>query len=212
MKSIFEIPLIKATNDNLNKYGYLVDNFDKCEIKITQWPKQGWRDVDIGTGDEGGTTEGSFDVWWEQNILYGKNNAVPHKNLNPYENDDTYLLGYSHHPEEKYKPEASKEVENIYLWHANYHPDGGQLFFPEKKTPFVCALALPGDDIHPQDFKAFYFDGSMGLYIHPYVWHDAVFPINKSARFKGKQGKVHARVSVDFVKEFNSYLKFKTSL
>ena len=52
----------------------------------------------------------------------------------------------------------------------------------------------------------------MGLYIHPYVWHDAVFPTNKSAKFKGKQGKVHARVSVDFSTEFNGYLKFNTKI
>ena len=29
-----EIPLIKATNENLRGYGYLVDDFDKCEIEI----------------------------------------------------------------------------------------------------------------------------------------------------------------------------------
>ena len=61
MKTIFEIPLIRATNDNLKGYGNLVDNFDNCQIQITQWPKQGWREIDPGTGDEGGITEGSFD-------------------------------------------------------------------------------------------------------------------------------------------------------
>ena len=88
----------------------------------------------------------------------------------------------------------------------------GNFFFPQEKIPFFCALALPRDDIKPENFKAFYFDGTMGLYIHPYIWHDAVFPICKAAKFKGKQGKIHARVSVDFNKEFNVYLKFKTSL
>ena len=212
MTATFEIPLIRATNDNLKGYGNLVDNFDDCQIQITKWPKQGWREIDPGTGDEGGITEGSFEVWWDKNILYGKNNAVPHKNINNYEKDDVYLLGYSCHPNDKNTKHNTEEIEDIYLWHANYHPDGGQLFFPEEKKPFVCALALPGDDVKPENFKAFYFDGSMGLYIHPYVWHDAVFPINKSAKFKGKQGKVHARVSIDFSKEFNGYLKFKTKI
>ena len=212
MKTIFEIPIIKATEKNLDGYGNLIDNFDNCQIQITQWPKEGWREIDQGTGDEGGITEGSFHVWWDKNILYGKNEAVPHKNINDYEKDDVYLLGYSYNPEVNNKDHISEEIKYIYQWHANYHPDSGQLFFPEKKIPFICPLALPGDDVKPENFKAFYFDGSMGLYINPYVWHDAVFPTNKSATFKGKQGKVHARVSVDFIKEFNGYLKFKTKL
>ncbi len=84
MKTTFEIPLVRATNVNLKGYGNLVDNFDNCQIQITQWPKQGWREIDPGTGDEGGITEGSFNVWWDKNILYGKNEAVPHKNINNY--------------------------------------------------------------------------------------------------------------------------------
>ena len=36
-----EIPLIKANNQNLKGYGYLVDNFDRCKIEIITWPKQG---------------------------------------------------------------------------------------------------------------------------------------------------------------------------
>ncbi len=72
MTATFEIPLVRATNDNLKGYGNLVNNFDDCQIQITQWPKQGWREIDPGTGDEGGITEGSFEVWWDKNILYGK--------------------------------------------------------------------------------------------------------------------------------------------
>ena len=67
-----EIPLIEATNKSLEGNGYLVDNFDKCEIEIVTWPKQGWRNIEEGTGNEGGTTEGPFETWWEKNILYGK--------------------------------------------------------------------------------------------------------------------------------------------
>ena len=36
-----EIPLIEATNQNLKGYGYLVNDFDQCEIEIVKWPKQG---------------------------------------------------------------------------------------------------------------------------------------------------------------------------
>ena len=205
-----EIPLIEATNQNLKGYGYLVNDFDQCEIEIATWPKQGWRNIEEGTGNEGGTTEGPFETWWENNILYGKNNAVEHKS--EYDKDGRYLLGYSSDPDDSSNKLTSEDPKHIYIWHVNYHPDGGQLFFPKDNKPFISPLALPGDDIQPDNFKAFYFDGSQGLYIHPNIWHEGVFPTKGRATFKGKQGKVHARVSIDLLKEFKSYLYFNVSI
>jgi ureidoglycolate hydrolase len=92
------------------------------------------------------------------------------------------------------------------LWHANYHPDGGQLFFPIEGTPFVTPLALPGDDISPDKFVNFYFDGTCGLYIHPNIWHEGIFPLSRKSKFFDKQGSVHARVSVNFAKEFGVFM------
>ena len=79
MTKEIEIPLVKATNENLKGYGYLIDSFENSDIEIVTWPKQGWRDIEEGTGNEGGTTEGSFDTWWQGDVLYGQNNAVQHK-------------------------------------------------------------------------------------------------------------------------------------
>ena len=61
-------------------------------------------------------------------------------------------------------------------------------------------------------FTAFYCDGSKGLYIHPNIWHEGVFPVSENQSFQGKQGKVHARVSIDLQKEFKKYIYFKTTL
>ena len=105
-----EIPLIEATNKSLEGYGYLVDNFDKCEIEIVTWPKQGWRNIEEGTGNEGGTTEGPFETWWEKNILYGKNNAVEHKS--EYDKEGKYLLGYSSVPEDSKKKLITKDFKS----------------------------------------------------------------------------------------------------
>ena len=204
-----EIPLIEATNQNLKEYGYLVNDFDQCEIEIVTWPKQGWRNIEEGTGNEGGTTEGPFETWWEESILYGRNNAVEHKG--EYDKDGRYLLGYSSDPDDSSNKFTSEDPKQIYIWHVNYHPDGGQLFFPKDNKPYISPLALPGDDIQPNNFKAFYFDGSQGLYIHPNIWHEGVFPTKGRATFKGKQGKVHARVSIDLLEEFNSYIYFKVA-
>ena len=67
-------------------------------------------------------------------------------------------------------------------------------------------LALPGDEVTPEQFVTFWCDGSCGLYLHPNVWHGAVVPHADEAQLLDRQGKVHARVSVDFVKEFGCYL------
>ena len=205
-----EIPLVNATNENLKGYGYLVDVYDQCKIEIVTWPKQEWRDIEEGTGNEGGTTEGPFEAWWEQNILYGRNSAVEHKS--EYDKDGRYLLGYSSDPDTLKKNYIKEDPKQIYIWHVNYHPDGGQLFFPKENKPFISPLALPGDDIQLNDFKAFYFNGSQGLYIHPNIWHEGVFPTKEKASFKGKQGKVHARVSIDLLEEFKSYIYFKIAI
>ncbi len=193
---ILELPLVAANAETLEGYGRLVDDYAACEIEIVTWPAQGWRPVDPDTGNEGGTTEGVFEFWWQGEVLHGRNHAV----------DDSYLLGWSRRPEEASEEAEAPERGRVLLWHANYHPDGGQLFFPREGRPFVAPLALPGDDVKPKDFVAFYCDGTKGLYIHPGVWHEAVFPIAERASFDDRQGKVHARVSVNFVEEFDCYL------
>ena len=207
---VIEIPLVEATNETLKGYGHLVNNYKDSEIEIVTWPRQGWREIEEGTGNEAGFTEGSFNTWWEGETLWGQNHAVQHKSEN--EDDGKYILGYQNTPEKSLKEKKYSYPKNIYIWHVNYHPDGGQLFFPTKKSPFISPLALPGDDIKLENFKAFFFDGSKGLYIHPNIWHEGVFPLQEKSSFKGKQGKVHARVSVNLKEEFDKYISFKTTL
>jgi ureidoglycolate lyase len=198
---ILELPLVKATPESLKGYGLLVDDYDAQEIEIVTWPVAGWRQCDPGTGNEGGVTEGVFEFWWRGEVLYGRNHAV----------NDQYQLGWSKPPSEASETTTNPDRSRILLWHANYHPDGGQLFFPLDGTPFVAPLAIGGDDIRPEDFKAFWFDGTKGLYIHPNIWHEAVFPTTGDGRFQDKQGKVHARISADFAKEHGTYLSVPLS-
>ena len=188
-----ETPLVEANPETLAGYGALVDDPYTYPIEIVPWPRPGWRDLDAGTGDEGGTTEGIFTFQWDVSTYRGKNEAVA----------DAYVNGWTHLPGET--PPA--ERRSAYVWHANYHPDGGQLFYPLDGQAFVAPLALPGDDVTPDKFTAFYFDGSQGLYVHPGVWHEALFVLEQQARFFDKQGKVHARISVDFASEFGCLLK-----
>ncbi|NDP43775.1 MAG: ureidoglycolate hydrolase [Aromatoleum sp.] len=190
------MPVVDASAKNLAGYGTLVDDRVSCRIEITRWPAQGWRPVDTDSGDEGGTTDGVFVSEWKGDVLYGRNEAV----------DGHYILAYADEPsradERHHRPPA-----RMLVWHCNYHPDGGQLFFPLEPRPFMVPLALPGDDVKPEHFVCFRFDGRRGLYIHPNIWHEGVFAISGTQRFFDSQGAVHARVSVDFAREFGCLLE-----
>lgn len=185
------MPVVDATNETLEGYGRLVDDPDSCEVEIVRWPQQGTRPIDPDTGDEGGTKQGVFLSEWKGDVLYGQNEAV----------GGHYVLGYGTDPSEA-DESHDRVAERVLLWHANYHPDGGQMFYPLDRKPFVVPLALPGDDVTPEKFVCFRFDGSAGLYIHPSIWHEGVFTASGSQRFLDRQGAVHARVSVDFAREF----------
>ena len=194
--AILDLPLIEGTPESLAGYGEVVSDPERQKIEIVRWPAQGWRPVDPNSGDEGGTTEGIFACQWVGDVLKAQNHAV----------GGDYVLGWSCLPSEASETNSTLGRHRALMWRANYHPDGGQMFFPLEKAPFVVPLALPGDDVTPQDFKAFWFDGSKGLYVHPNVWHDGVVPATDSGRYFGKQGKVHARVSANFPNEFGCYL------
>jgi len=190
------MPLVRASDDALAGLGRLVDRPEDVDVEIVRWPARGWRPVDGDSGDEGGTTEGVFHSEWRGDVLYGRNEAV----------GGHYVLGYAEDPS-RADERHDRDPARILLWHANYHPDGGQLFFPLDPGPFVVPLAAPGDDVRPEDFRCFCFDGERGLYIHPDVWHEGVFSIGGPRRFFDRQGAVHARVSVDFAREFGCLLE-----
>jgi Ureidoglycolate lyase len=190
------MPVIDATDAALQGFGRLVDDPAQCAVEIVRWRAQGSRPVDEDTGDQAGTTEGVFVSEWKGDVLYGRNEAV----------SGHYILAYGADPAQADEAH-SLEPSRMLLWHANYHPDGGQLFFPLDKRPFYVPLALPGDDIAPAKFICFRFAGDRGLYIHPNIWHEGVFTASGKQRFFDKQGAIHARVSVDFAREFGCLLE-----
>lgn len=196
VRRVRELPLVVATDLRLRGYGCLIEDPAAFPIEIVRWPAQGWRPIDANSGDQGGVAEGRFECQWHGDTLYAHNHPV----------GDRYLFGWSEWPDEA-RAEGSPALRTrALIWHANYHPDGGRLIHPLAHQPFVVPLALPGDEVSPEHFTAFYCDGSRGLYLHPGVWHGAFVPLADSAQFLDRQGRVHARVSVDFPREFGCYL------
>ncbi|MBT4394490.1 MAG: ureidoglycolate hydrolase [Acidiferrobacteraceae bacterium] len=194
---LHEVPLVEATDDSVQGYGCLVDHPDDIDIEIVRWPATGWRKVDEDSGDEGGWVEGIFHGEWQGDVLYGRNEAV----------SGHYVLGWSTtDPQLASTTQQTVPRDQVLLWHMNYHPDGGQLFFPQDRSAFVVPVALPGDDLAVEQVIALWCDGSRGLYIHPGIWHDGIFPAAQRQRFLDRQGRVHARVSCDLAAEFGVYL------
>ena len=192
----FDVPLIEASDQSMRGFGCLVADPDSFEIEIVRWPAPGWRPVDQGTGDEAGQVEGEFQCTWTGDVLRATNSAV----------GGDYILGWACDPQLAATDRATVPRDRVLLWHMNYHPDGGQLFYPLDAKPFVVPVALPGDDLSPENVIAFWCDGGKGLYIHPNIWHDGVFPATDRQRFLDRQGRVHARVSCDIGDEFGVYL------
>ena len=201
------VPLILATEENFSEYGHFVKDYHKDKVIIKQWPTNGWRQVMGETGLGGGIAEGKFEYKWEGNKLYAQNYAVGGvytTGILPLsiENSDECKRGNKRGNKRKY----------VLTREANYHPDGGQIFYPIKlrnvpPKPFILLLALPGDDIKLEDFVAFYFDGTLGVQILPNIWHQPVYPIDNTAMFMTKQGKVHACIGMDSIREFEKWIE-----
>ena len=191
------VPLLLATDAALAGYGRRVTDFAAAEVTIVTWPQGGWRAVVPGTGNEGGIVADAFVMERRGEVQHATNLAVGR----------SYVTGWYADPATASESREPADVSRIYTHEANYHPDGGQVFFPRHGAAFVALLARPGDDVRPESFVAFLCDGSFGIHIDPGVWHQPVFPVARQASFDDKQGRVHACVAVNFVAEFGCYLE-----
>jgi ureidoglycolate lyase/seryl-tRNA synthetase len=194
---VHKTPLVVANAETLRGYGHIVPDFAAGRVTIVTWPRPDWRPVVPGTGAEGGVVEDVFEMTRRGEVQHAVNHAVGRG----------YITGWFADPGSASESRAPANTRRIFTHEANYHPDGGQIFSPRDGAPFVALLARPGDDITPDDFVAFYCDGSFGLHIDPGVWHQPVFPLAPQATFDDKQGRVHCCVAVNFVAEFGCYLQ-----
>ena len=195
---VHRLPLVTATRESLAGFGERAPDFASAKVKMTPWPLKGWRPMSPGVnGNEAGEAEGAFSMWAEGGLLFGRNEAVKR----------AYIVGWYEDPATASREREPTSRDKIYIYQANYHPDGGQIWCPREGIPFVAVLAKPTDDVRPEDFVAFYCDGSFGIQILPEVWHQPAAPIGPRMTIDNKQGRVHACVDFDSLAEFGCYLE-----
>jgi ureidoglycolate lyase/seryl-tRNA synthetase len=199
---LIDVPRRLLTPESIKGYGELVPDFEKAVVELVPWPLSGRRPLDPGTGLGGGITSGPFRMEWRGDVLYADNHAV----------GGSYVTGWTTLPEDAREDRATVPRARVLACEANYHPDGSQVFFPRNREPYVALLALPTDEVKPEDFVAFYCDGSVGLKILPNVWHQPLYPLTDTVVFDDKQGAVHGCVSVDFPREFGCLLSVPLSV
>jgi ureidoglycolate lyase len=207
---VFDVPLVLATKESLQGFGHPITDFAAAGCAITPWPVSGWRGLVPGTGDEGGVVEDVFHLERRGHVQYAKNVGLGRKYVTGWYGSDPAASAAL----EGVEPPAPA-LASILTHEANYHPCGGQVFAAKgpAPAPFVLLLAPPGDDITPASFRAFYVDparGVLGVHVNAGVWHQPAFPAAGAAGplvMDNRQGKVHACVAADFVREFNCYLR-----
>ena len=174
-----KVPVLKADPENFAEYGNFVQNFDQEVVEIVPWNVSGSRKLMPGTGCGGTVIEDKFEFWIDDDKFTRAHNLAV--------GCDPYITGLV-------------SGGSIFTREANYHPDGGQVFYPTEEIPFYLLLAKKGDDIKATDFVCFYFNGECGCQIKPGIWHQPPYLVEKTT-FRGKQGAVHACIGYDSVDE-----------
>lgn len=192
-----DLPIVDARDPRLADVVIVADDPSTFEVPIVPWPVAGSRQLDPGTGIEGGTTEGAFTTRWVGHRLVAVNEAVNGK----------YVIGLARAPEDCDAPVDGAPPGQILLWHVNHHPDGGQLFWSVDGRPFLVPVIPVGESPDLDRAVVARSDGSFGICVRPGVWHDGVYPESGDGDFRTRQGRVHARVSADVAREHGCLLR-----
>jgi hypothetical protein len=82
--------------------------------------------------------------------------------------------------------------------HVNFHSDASQAFIGKRREATVFLVAPPALRPRPEDFVAFYSDGSSGLCMFPDVWHTTPLPVQGSQEYENTQGAEYHSSTTDY--------------
>ena len=186
----YEVPLKRLNSKNVQGVGVVFTEFEDVKIDLCKWPTQGKRPL-IAKGGYGTVLEEEFRVYCQGSTMLsaGHQNArggVTGKILSDPETSSKYVL---------------------VNW-LSAHLDAGEAFIAKNGEPGIFLLAPPKEDVKPEDFVAFYSDGSCGISMHPGVWHTTPLSLSEQeVVYKRKQGSIYATIDCFLSKEHNTWLK-----
>ena len=102
---------------------------------------------------------------------------------------------------EKEIPVSSEERR---MAHFAYHTDAGQAFYPSQHRPTVFMVGPVKERLAPEDIRAFYSDGTLGICVRVGVWHTVPICLKGTEVYKsvrGDQDYVAHSVEIDFDQE-----------
>ena len=177
-------------------YGRIERDFPSAKIEIVRWPAQGWRPVDDDTGDQGGTTEGTFAFTWKGEVLYGRNDAV----------GDSYLIGWSRDPSEASETTPSPDRSGCWCGTPTTIPMAGSCSSRASAFPTSCRWRCPATTSRRRNLPASTATAVSASISIPASGTRRRCRWPRAAEFDDRQGRVHARASCNFVEEFGAYL------
>src|SRR5262249_19769193 len=121
---VLPVPLVSALAPRFEAFGRIVRDFAAEEVIIQTWPAQAWRRIEPGTGNQGGVTEGAVVMAREGDLMIARNHAV----------GGHYITGWFADPATATRAGTTPCYDRVLVREANYHPDGGQVFWPRDGT------------------------------------------------------------------------------
>ncbi len=186
----YDVPLKKLNSQNVQGLGSVFTDLADVELELCQWPTLGKRSLIPGSG-YGSVIEEEFKVYWRGKTIL----SAGHQNARGGVAGKVLV-----------EPESNSQYALVHWLSA--HLDAGEAFIPKNGEPSIFLVAPAKEDVRPEDFVAFYSDGSCGIYMHPGVWHTNPLTLSgQEVIYERKQGSIYATVDCVLAKECNTWLK-----
>lgn len=101
-------------------------------------------------------------------------------------------------------PEKLSLFEGRKRAHFAFHTDAGQSFHPSRHCPTVFFVAPVKETLEPEDIRAFFSAGTLGICILPKIWHTMPICLKGTEAYqtaRGDQDYHTYSVEVDFDEE-----------
>ncbi|MEA5469994.1 ureidoglycolate lyase [Spirulina sp. 06S082] len=185
-----EVPLKPLNPENARGLGIVFTEIAEVQIELCKWPTSGKRPL-IAKGGYGTVIEEEFTIYRKGSTLF----SAGHQNARGGATG-------------KIISKPNSNTPYILVNWLSAHLDAGEAFIPKNGEPSIFLVAPPQEDVKPEDFVALYSDGTLGISMHPGVWHTTPLSLcEREIVYQRKQGSIYATVDCFLSKEHNACLK-----